>query len=107
MEAAGRLVSTHVIGAFDQADAAAQTATLDFKSALQELAQRRKLPPPHYCTVREQGPEHAKTFTVEVRLGKDIARQGEGASKKSAGQKAAQRAFQDLTGASAASGAAL
>ncbi len=99
MEAAARVVSSHVIGAFDAADLGVGDAGLDFKSALQELTQTLKLPAPRYHVVREQGPEHAKTFTVEVRLGKDLARQGEGPSKKSAGQQAARQAFEELTAA--------
>jgi ribonuclease-3 len=39
--------------------------------------------------VAEEGPEHSKTFTVEVRVGKDWTGQAQGLSKKSAGQKAA------------------
>ena len=62
----------------------------DHKSALQEAAQALKLPQPRYVTVGEQGPEHSKTFTVEVRLGRDWVAQAEGLSKKSAGQKAAE-----------------
>ncbi len=49
----------------------------------------RKLPPPHYVIVRERGPEHSKTFTIEVRLGRDWVGQAEGLSKKSAAQNAA------------------
>lgn len=64
---------------------------VDSKSALQELAQARKLPVPRYVIVRESGPEHAKTFTVEARVGKDLTAQAEGASKKAAGQQAAER----------------
>jgi ribonuclease-3 len=62
----------------------------DYKSALQELAQSLKLPPPRYAIVEERGPEHAKTFLVEVRVGRDWVSRAEGLSKKSAGQKAAQ-----------------
>lgn len=62
----------------------------DFKSALQEFAQARKLPPPRYTIVKERGPEHAKTFTVEVRIDDDSVGRAEALSKKSAGQKAAQ-----------------
>src|SRR5581483_4573092 len=57
---------------------------LDFKSALQELMQARRLPQPRYNVVREEGPEHAKVFTVEVRAGRDWADQAQGLSKKSA-----------------------
>jgi ribonuclease-3 len=62
---------------------------VDFKSALQELAQARKLPPPRYVIVKERGPEHSKTFTIEVRLGREWVGQAEGFSKKSAAQNAA------------------
>ena len=47
--------------------------------------------------VNEDGPEHSKTFTVEVRLGKEWVSQAQGMSKKSAGQKAAQQILQQLT----------
>jgi ribonuclease-3 len=62
---------------------------LDAKSALQEFAQARKLPVPRYQIVHEAGPEHAKLFTVEARVGKKFAARAEGASKKTAGQQAA------------------
>lgn len=68
----------------------------DYKSALQEMAQALKLPQPRYSIVEERGPEHAKTFLVEVRVGRDWVSQAEGLSKKSAGQKAAQQIVQQL-----------
>lgn len=68
----------------------------DYKSALQEMAQALKLPQPRYAIVEEHGPEHAKTFLVEVRVGKDWVSRAEGLSKKSAGQKAAQQVLQRL-----------
>jgi ribonuclease-3 len=69
----------------------------DYKSALQETAQALKLPQPKYAILGEHGPEHSKTFTVEVRVGKDWVSRAEGNSKKSAGQKAAQLVLQQLT----------
>ena len=60
------------------------------------MAQARKLPQPRYSIVEERGPEHAKTFLVEVRLGRDWIGRAEGASKKSAGQKAAEQILQQL-----------
>jgi len=71
----------------------------DFKTALQELARARKLPPPRYIILNERGPEHSKTFTIEVRLGRDWAAQAEGYSKKSAAQNAAREVFEKLTAA--------
>jgi len=61
----------------------------DYKSALQELAQARRLPAPRYSIVKEQGPEHSKTFTIEVRIGREWTGQAQGYSKKSAAQNAA------------------
>jgi len=88
-------VVRHIVGEIHSADDAAQVT--DYKSALQEMAQALKLPQPRYSTVEERGPEHAKTFLVEVRLGRDWVSQAEGLSKKSAGQKAAQQILQQLT----------
>ena len=61
------------------------------------MAQALKLPAPRYVVVKEDGPEHSKTFTVEVRLGKEWVSQAQGQSKKSAGQKAAQQMLQQLS----------
>jgi len=59
-----------------------QPGMTNFKSALQELAQSRKLSQPKYTIVSERGPEHSKTFTVEVRVGKEWSGQAEGRTKK-------------------------
>jgi len=71
-------------------------ALTDFKSALQELARERHLPLPRYVIVKETGPEHSKTFTMEVRVGKDLTAQAEGYSKKNAAQNAARLALGQL-----------
>ncbi len=68
----------------------------DAKSRLQEYAQSRKLAMPKYVTVGERGPEHAKTFVVEARLGKVALQQAEGTSKKAASQRAAELALEAL-----------
>jgi ribonuclease III len=68
----------------------------DYKSALQEFAQARRLPPPRYVIVRERGPEHSKTFTVEARVGREWVGQAEGNTKKSAAQKAARDVYERL-----------
>ena len=100
MEPARTFVEDYVLDAADSSDAAqdpeVQASITIFKSALQELAQSRKLPQPRYAIVQERGPEHSKTFTVEVRVGKDWTGQGEGASKKVAAQRAAQQVYQRL-----------
>ena len=40
----------------------------DYKSALQELLQATGRAQPVYVTVKEEGPDHRKTFTVEARI---------------------------------------
>lgn len=64
----------------------------DFKSQLQELVQTRHGSMPHYAVVREEGPDHDKTFRVELHV-LEIATQGSGKSKKAAEQDAARRAL--------------
>ncbi len=73
-----------------------QPAITNFKSALQELAQSRKLPQPRYTVVSERGPEHSKTFTIEVRVGKEWTGQAEGRTKKIAAQRAARGVYERL-----------
>lgn len=90
-------VESAVFGQFDPPEDGTDALVTDHKSALQELAQALKLPPPRYVIVEESGPEHAKTFTVEVRLGRDWVSQAQGLSKKAAGQKAAQQILQQLS----------
>lgn len=68
----------------------------NYKSALQELARVKNLPQPHYKTLEEHGPEHSKTFVVEVRVGRQSSR-AEGMSKKSAGQSAARLVLEQLS----------
>ncbi len=71
------------------AEARAEVADKDPKSRLQELAQGRLGLTPRYRTVRADGPDHAKTFTVEVYLGEAPCGEGEGLSKQVAAQNAA------------------
>jgi ribonuclease-3 len=101
LEIARTFIETHVVGSFAFAEGGAEGgvdgAIADYKSALQEMAQGLKLPPPRYFIVAEEGPEHSKTFTVEVRVGKGWSGQAQGLSKKAAGQKAAESVLQQLT----------
>ncbi len=85
-----RFVLDHVVASFDDELAEDESLVVDYKSALQEAALSRGLPVPRYVLVRETGPEHRKTFTVEARVGPTYAERAEGSSKKTAGQRAAQ-----------------
>jgi len=98
MEAAGQLVKDHVVGDFDIDRSADESLVVDYKSALQETAQSLGLPMPRYVLVREVGPEHKKTFTVEARVGQKFADRADGSSKKSAGQLAARLVLTQITG---------
>lgn len=65
----------------------------DYKSRLQELVQKKYKIPPTYTVVKEQGPDHEKKFTLDVRIQKKILGTGEGRSKKEAEQQAAKEAL--------------
>lgn len=71
----------------------------DPKSALQELAQRKGGSPPTYVVIGEQGPQHRKTFQVEVRVNGTRCGTGVGRSKKQAQRAAAKAALERYRGA--------
>lgn len=62
---------------------------IDSKSSFQEQAQERAGVTPSYKTLREEGPDHDKWFTVGVYLGTQEVAQGRGKSKQDAEQAAA------------------
>lgn len=69
----------------------------DFKSMLQELAQGKWQVTPVYETVAVGGPDHAREFTIEVRLGARVVGTGRGKSKRKAEQEAARQALEVLS----------
>ena len=69
--------------------AAAGDTARDAKTRLQEWAQARGENPPTYTEIARQGPAHAPTFTVEVRLASGPARQATAGTKRQAEQEAA------------------
>lgn len=68
----------------------------DPKSRLQEYAQGNKLGTPAYVLVDKTGPEHSRTFEVEVRLNSEPLGRGSGSSKSVAEQEAASAALKSL-----------
>lgn len=67
----------------------------DAKTLLQEMLQSRHLSLPQYTVVHTGGEAHEQSFEVECRIPDlDIVTHGEGASRRSAEQAAAQRAFE-------------
>lgn len=71
----------------------------DSKTILQEIVQRDyKGDEIHYELVGEEGPDHDKTFIVQVKIGELYAGKGSGRTKKAAEQAAAYEAIMALKG---------
>jgi ribonuclease-3 len=70
----------------------------NYKSALQEYLQMKNLPLPVYRTITFCGPEHKRSFTVEVCSLEKVLAKATGHSKKNAEQRAAQKALKKLLG---------
>lgn len=68
----------------------------DAKSRLQEFVQAKGYPAPKYKVIKEEGPDHAKIFVVEVNVNDKIWGTGKGKSKSEAAQNAAEKALLDL-----------
>ncbi|HDH99804.1 MAG: ribonuclease III [Candidatus Latescibacterota bacterium] len=78
----------------------------NYKSALLELAQREGWGHPVYELQGEEGPDHRKLFTVEVKVKGQVYGVGQGRSKKRAEQMAAREALKRLEEEVAESGGA-
>lgn len=68
----------------------------DYKTKLQEIAQRQFKKVPKYKVVLEEGPPHDKCFHVEVKLGRRAIGKGVGSNKKQAEQAAAKEALEEI-----------
>lgn len=69
---------------------------VDYKTALQELVQKKKNQVLEYRLIGESGPDHDKQFQVEVLLNGKVVGQGVGRSKKRAEQDAARGALENI-----------
>jgi ribonuclease III len=76
----------------------------DRKSALQEFLQAKGDQPAEYRLAGETGPDHQKTFRVEVWVKGEFMSSAEGTTKKEAEQKAARSALDKLLQAEAKQG---
>jgi ribonuclease-3 len=65
----------------------------DAKSMLQEIVQAKGFSTPKYQVTSEEGPDHAKKFTLEVMVNDNTLGVGEGKNKSEAAQNAAQNAL--------------
>ncbi|PCI40474.1 MAG: ribonuclease III [Elusimicrobia bacterium] len=95
--------AVYVDGGFDAAyafvhrcflDERGEYVESDFKSRLQELVQKRHQSMPEYAILKATGPDHDKTFHVEVTFGAKALGEGSGKTKKEAEQEAARDALQ-------------
>ncbi|KYO66781.1 ribonuclease III [Thermovenabulum gondwanense] len=68
----------------------------DYKTTLQEILQKRSQDRIMYNVVKEEGPDHDKTFYVEVKWKNRVLGRGKGKSKKEAEQRAAKEAIDQL-----------
>lgn len=86
--AAEAFIARNLYGKIDEV--IAKRTYQDAKSRFQEAAQEKRGITPTYKTVSEEGPDHAKLFTVGLYLGLDEVARGTGSSKQEAEQAAAQ-----------------
>jgi ribonuclease-3 len=73
-------------------NAAGLGAGLDWKTSLQELTAEHSLGVPEYI-IEDEGPDHEKVFTAQVKVGNQLYGHGTGRSKKEAEQQAAEAAY--------------
>ncbi len=92
-EAAFRIIEKNFQPLIEQLDTVENT--YDYKSRLQEWVQVGHGVIPSYQVVREDGPDHDKTFRVALTV-IDLETEGSGKSKKAAEQEAARKALEIL-----------
>ena len=68
----------------------------DYKTLLQEHVQKRMKTYPKYRVVQKTGPDHDKTFWIEVHIGERSFGAGKGKNKKEAEQEAARIAYEGM-----------
>jgi ribonuclease III len=93
-DAARQFVERRVLSALKSGTVV--TADDNYKSMLLEYSQANGLGIPRYTIVLEEGPDHDRTFTVEVSLSDGRRGRGKGKNKKEAEQAAAARAIEHL-----------
>jgi ribonuclease-3 len=95
LKAVSLFIEKHIITRLQEI--LAQELHIDAKSKLQEITQATVGITPHYTVMKEEGPDHAKEFTVGVYLGVKLLAEAKGSSKQSAEQGAASIAIQQLS----------
>jgi ribonuclease-3 len=70
LSAAQEFIQARILDVLPEGTELASVA--DHKSALQERTQSLGMRAPVYSTIAVEGPDHSKTFTVEVRVGDEL-----------------------------------
>ena len=92
MEAARSFIMSFISASVDSA--LNSGALKDYKTMLQEYVQKRHLGAIAYKLTGSSGPDHNKTFTMEVSVASIPTGSGEGKTKQEAGQQAAKAAME-------------
>ncbi len=92
-KAAFKIIENNFIPLLDSVNSAIDS--YDYKSQLQEWVQEEQGAMPYYKVVREEGPDHDKTFWISVKVF-DVESDGQGKNKKMAEQDAAKKALEIL-----------
>ncbi len=96
-DAAARRFITDAIGPEIELAAEGETGN-NYKSLLQQLAQRQHGTTPTYQLLDEKGPDHSKCFKVAAQVGGSLYQAAWGRNKKEAEQRAARNALSELGG---------
>jgi ribonuclease III len=89
-----RVVTRRIVG--DRIGVSDRLAARDPKSRLQEQAQRGGRSAPVYRVVASEGPDHDRSFEVEVQVDGNVLARGRGRTKKLAEREAARMALAGL-----------
>lgn len=92
LEMAKKFIFTNIIKNLD--DIVERKAYVDPKSKFQEVAQEVCGITPSYKVIKEEGPDHAKNFTVGLFLEEELVSMGDGTSKQEAQTSAAEKGLE-------------
>lgn len=96
LEEARQFVNRQLVSALEEG--LLQETDENYKSALLEYAQANGKAIPRYTILKEEGPDHDRTFTVEATIGEGLSGVGTGKNKKEAEQAAAENALHLING---------
>lgn len=94
LEVAGGFIDRYIL---TDAEITVEHPLSDYKTALQELVQKKAGQVLTYEPVSESGPDHRKTFTVRVLLNGEQIGEGTGHTKKEAEQYAARSGMEEIS----------